>query len=72
MNMFQFVIKDVRPKDDRDGFHMIIHDPFVVPSDASVNFYTLSNRTVEIFIKPKIVKLDESLMDYAPEKLFDY
>jgi hypothetical protein len=62
------VLKDMRPKEDRDGHHMIIHDPFEVPSERSLNFFTMPNRTVQYLINPKIVKMDESLKELDPEE----
>lgn len=64
----EIIITDVRPKDDRDGVHMIIHDPFELPSDKSKNFYTMGNRMVQYLIVPKISKIDETLEDYDPEE----
>jgi hypothetical protein len=62
------VLTDIRPKDDRDGFHLIIHDPYEIPSDRSVNFYTLANQTVEYLIDPKITSIDDTLRSYDPEE----
>jgi hypothetical protein len=62
------VLSDVRPKEDRDGFHLIIHDPFEVPSDKSVNIFTLANQTVEYFIKPKIISFDDTFKSYDLEE----
>jgi hypothetical protein len=62
------ILTDVRPKDARDGFHLIIHDPYEIPSDRSVNFYTLANQTVEYLIDPKITSIDDTLRSYDPEE----
>lgn len=67
-NFFERVFTDIRPKEDRDGYHLIIHDPFTVASHASVNIHTLPNRSVEYFIDPKIVSHDESLADFSPDE----
>jgi hypothetical protein len=61
-------ITDVRPKEDRDGYHLIIHDPFEIPSDNSVNIFTMANRTVEYFINPKIISFDETFRSYDLEE----
>jgi hypothetical protein len=63
-NAHQTVHTDVRPKEDRDGIHMIIHDPYDVASDKSVNFFTMNNQDVEYLIAPKIVMIDETLEGY--------
>lgn len=68
MNFFTYVLEDVRPKEEFEGWHLIVHDPFVVPSDASTRIQTLPNRTVEYFIDPKIIRLDETLAQQDPEE----
>lgn len=68
---FERVITDVRPKDDRDGYHLIIHDPYTVASDASLNIQTVTNRSVRYLIDPKIVSFDESLADYDPQEFVE-
>jgi hypothetical protein len=68
MASFQLVIYDVRPTEVRDGYHLIFHDPFALPSKHSMNFQTQTNRSSEFFINPKIVYLHESLVDYGPEE----
>jgi hypothetical protein len=47
---------------------MIIHDPFEIPSERSLNFFTMPNRTVEYLINPKIVQMDDSLKNFKPEE----
>jgi hypothetical protein len=68
MFFWDFVIYKTKPEEDRDGFHFIFHDPFVVASEDSVNIFTLPNRTTEYFINPRISYLDESLVDFDPEE----
>jgi hypothetical protein len=60
----KIAIKDAIPKEDREGIHMIIHDPYDVASDKSVNFFTMENQVVEYLIAPKIVMIDETLEGY--------
>jgi hypothetical protein len=62
------VFTDIRPKEVRDGFHLIIHDPYEIPSEKSVNVFTLTNQTVEFLINPKIVSFDETLRTYEFEE----
>lgn len=62
------LITDVRPKEDRDGIHMIIHDPFELPSAKSENFFTAGNRKVSYLVAPKITSIDESLGNYEPKE----
>lgn len=70
-NLFERVITDVRPKDDRDGYHLIFHDPYTIASDASLNIQTATNRSVQYLIDPKIVSFDESLADYDPQEFVE-
>jgi hypothetical protein len=62
------VLKVIRPKEDRDGHHMIIHDPFEIPSEKSWNFFTMPNRTVEYLINPIILQMDDSLKKFKPRE----
>ena len=59
------VLTDIRPKEYLDGYHLIIHDPYEIPSEKSVNIFTLANTTTEYLIDPKIVSFDESFKNYA-------
>jgi hypothetical protein len=63
-HVHQIALIDVRPKEDREGIQMIIHDPYNVASDKSVNFFTLNNQEVDYLIAPKIVMIDETLEGY--------
>jgi hypothetical protein len=47
---------------------MIIHDPFEIPSERSLNFFTMPNRSVEYLINPKIVQMDDSLKNFEPKE----
>ena len=58
------IFPDIRPREDRDGHHLIIHDPFEIPSGKSVNIFTLANRSTEYLIDPKITSFHETLEDY--------
>jgi hypothetical protein len=62
------LLKDVRPFDDKDGYSLIIHDPFEIPSASSFHTYTLPNRTVEYLIVPKITSFEESLAEYGADE----
>jgi hypothetical protein len=59
---------DIRPKEDRDGHHMIIHDPYEIPSGKSYNFFTMPNRTVQYLINPMIMQMDDSLKNFDPQE----
>lgn len=62
------IITDIRPKEDRDGYHLIIHDPYEIPTDKSVNVFTLANQTVEYLISPKVISFDKTLRKYSLEE----
>jgi hypothetical protein len=62
------VLMDIRPKEDRDGHHMIIHDPYEIPSGKSYNFFTMPNRTVQYLINPMIMQMDDSLKNFDPQE----
>lgn len=51
-----------------DGFHIIIHDPFELPTRDSSHYHTLTNSTVVIWTKVEASKVAESLHDFTPEE----
>lgn len=55
---------DIRPTEHRDGFNLIIHDPYEVPSDQSKNIFTMANQTVEYLINPIFVTFDEEFRTF--------
>lgn len=52
----------------KDGFSLLIHDPFEVPSDDSVHVQTVTNQTINFLVTPEVIQIDESLMDFEPKK----
>lgn len=64
MNIFE----NVHRSDVKDGFHLIFHDPFEIPSESSSYFQAVSNRTLNYFVTPELAEIDESLLDYLPEE----
>lgn len=51
-----------------EGFHIIIHDPFELPTRDSSHYHTIANSTVVIWINVEASKVDESLHGFTPEK----
>jgi hypothetical protein len=65
---YDLILEDVRPKEDQNGYQLIIHDPFEMPSHHSFNTYTQANTTIDYFIVPKITSFDKSLAAYGADK----
>lgn len=49
------------PSEVLDGFHLIFHDPFEIPSRHSAHYYTMTNQTLNFLILPELVLHDESI-----------
>lgn len=49
-----------------EGFHLIIHDPFELPTRDSSHYHAMTNSTVVIWIKVEASKVIESLYDFSP------
>lgn len=59
---------DAHPSEIIDGFHLIFHDPFELPSSSSQQFYTLTELKVDYLVSPEMTSIDESLYDYSFEE----
>lgn len=66
-NMKEF-LNFSHPSKVQDGYKLILHDPFEVPSPESHQFFTIPHEIYEIEITPEITKFDESIKDYSPEE----
>ena len=62
----EYLFEDSLPSEVNDGFKIIIHDPFELPSVDSTKFYSLTDHTVDYLIDPVMTNIDESLLDYIP------
>jgi hypothetical protein len=63
------VYNDIHKSEITDGFHLLIHAPFEVPSlQDSTHVQTLTNQTLEIRIIPELISLDDSLFRISPEE----
>lgn len=62
------LFEDSHPSEVLDGFRLIFHDSFELPSMSSTQFYTLTNHSIKFLITPEKADIDDSLMDLPPEK----
>jgi len=51
-----------------DGFRLIIHSPYEIPSQRSMVYHTISNSSVVFWVEPELLKIDGSLSDDLVEK----
>lgn len=54
--------------EDKDGYQLIFHDPFEIPSDHSISFYTQKDHEKTFKITPEFVTYDETFADYSLEE----
>lgn len=67
-SMFSNIYEDIHPSEIKDGFTLIFHDPFEVPTESSVQVQTLPNRKINFLVTPELISVDESLFAYSPEE----
>jgi hypothetical protein len=51
-----------------DGFLIVLHDPFDLPTPLDYHFYTHTFKRMKIYITPETITADESLNDLTPEE----
>lgn len=51
-----------------NGFRVIFHDPYELPSKASVNYFATIDKPIKFWISPEVATIDESLMSLTPEE----
>lgn len=51
-----------------EGLHIIIHNPFELPTRDSSHYHAMTNSSVIIWIKAEPSKVVESLHEYTPEE----
>lgn len=51
-----------------DGYRLIFHDPFELPSSNSPQFQTLTHHYVDYLIIPKMTSVDDSILNYTPDE----
>ena len=59
----------LHPSEVLDGYRLIFHDPFELPSPNSPTFLTLAHYFVEYLIVPRMTTVDDSILDYTPDEL---
>lgn len=60
---YNILLKDVRPKEDIEGYHFIIHDTYVIPSKSSYNFNSIMGKFTRYLIDPQVIGFEESIRD---------
>lgn len=51
-----------------DGMRLIFHDPFEMPTKTSHQYFAMPIRIIEFQIIPEMTKIDETMLEYSPEK----
>lgn len=51
-----------------EGFHIIIHDPFELPSRESSHYHAMTNSSVVVWIKVEPSNVTENIHDYTPDE----
>lgn len=52
----------------KEGFRLIFHDPFELPSEQSKQFFSKPNIQTKFLISPEMTSIDDSLFDETPEE----
>lgn len=53
---------------DFDGFLMLVHDPYELPSENALKIYAQSGESVDVMVTPESIVMDESLYDLEFEE----
>lgn len=57
-----------KQNDNFDGFSMVFHDPFELPSKFSRSMRTLMHNTIVYSIIPVASKIDDSMLDFTADE----
>lgn len=58
-----------RPTETRQGFRLMFHDPFELPSMSSYQYYFTPSFTRNYLIVPEVMRLDDSMLKYSLTEL---
>lgn len=61
-------IEDEGVKNDFNGYVVLFHDPFELPSKMSKIVKTNFDHRTKVFVEPQLNSIDESLYDYEPKE----
>lgn len=62
------ILADTHESQIIDGFSLVIHDPFGQPSVDSMHIQTVPNQTINFFVTPELIEIEDSLIDFEPDK----
>lgn len=62
------IFNETMPFESRDGFQLMVHDPFEVISESAVNFFAPTGEIFHFHVEPEITSFDESFVDFTPEE----
>jgi Amiloride-sensitive sodium channel len=62
------ILNETRPVENRDGFQLMVHDPFEVLSENAVHLFAVAQNTLFFKVIPEIMGFDDSLVDLTPEE----
>lgn len=62
------VFNETRPHESRNGFQLMVHDPFEVLSKDASHLFAVASKTSFFNVVPEILGFDDSLTDLTPEE----
>jgi hypothetical protein len=63
-----YIMNKTSPDETRNGFQLMLHDPFEVVSDEAVQLFPVCHKVNDYSIKPEVFGYDESLLAFTPEE----
>lgn len=63
-----YVFKEMRPIDDREGYHLKFHGPFEIVSNHAIDFFTHSEEIINFEVTPEMSSFDDTLVDLSTEE----
>lgn len=58
------VLRNIHDSIVKDGFSLLIHDSFEVPSNDSVHVQTVTGQFIRFFVTPEMIQIEESLKEF--------
>jgi hypothetical protein len=50
------------------GFLIVFHDPFELPTKSLPHYYTQTGQTLTFFVEPELISTDDSVLGGTPEE----
>jgi hypothetical protein len=63
-----YIFNETKPDETRNGFQLMVHDPFEVLSDDAVHLFAVTSETFNYNVVPIVSSYDETLVDFTPEE----